>query len=791
MKSKFLLLFGLLFFVSFSHYAQNSSKRIKGKLIESFNEEPIAFATVLVFEKGTRINLDGASTDMDGGFEIIINTESVDVELSFIGYETKLLTDIKFTNGLADLGVVKLSEGEFLKEITIRAEKSTTEFKLDKRVFNVGKDLSSTGMGALELLNNVPSVNVSIEGQVSLRGSAGVQILINGKPSILADDPSNSLSTITAEMIERVEVITNPSAKYDAEGTAGILNIILKKDEKEGVNGSISLNFGLPENYSLGFSVNRRSEKFNLFAQLGAGYKEQPNDIKNSNKDLIENTTVESVGEEYRNENFYNGILGADYYINDDNVITLSGSLAYEIEDQPSNTNFRYFENDGTLISEWNRNETTEATNPKWQYNLQYKRDFKDDENHELLFSAIGSFFGKDQKSEFEVTPTFGDIEFNNQQTETNFQQADNTLKLDYTKPFSEKVTVETGAQYVINDVGNNYTVRNYLDGDWVTDPNLTNNFEYNQKVLGVYGTGSYEGNAWGVKLGLRLENTDLKTLLTNTNEDNKQNYTDLFPSGHLSYKFNDGISLQGGYSTRINRPRLWDLNPFFNIRNNYNVRVGNPNLKPEYTDSFELTSIFIIPKASLNASVYYRFTTDAVERVTYFEDNVSITRPENIGTNATTGVEINGKYSPFNWFTLTGDLNFYVFDRKGEFEEQNFDYNGDRWTSRMTGKFKLPADFEFEITGNFQSSYKTLQGEISQNTYADLGLRKKVANGKLIVNASIRDVFNSRKRESIVDQPDYYIYSSSLRGRFVTIGLSYGFGKGEAMTYSGGGRRR
>ena len=790
MKSKFLLLFGLFFCVSFSDYAQNSSKRITGKLIESISENPIAFATVLVIDKETNKNLKGVTTDMDGVFEVDIKTENVVLEISFMGFETKRLSDIKFTNGLASLGFISLSEGEVLNEVNVRAEKSTTEFKLDKRVFNVGKDLSSTGMGALELLNNVPSVNVSIEGQVSLRGSSGVQILIDGKPSILADDPSNSLSSITAEMIEKVEVITNPSAKYDAEGTSGIINIVLKKDEKEGVNGSVTLNVGVPHNHSIGFSINRRSEKFNLFAQLGVGYRELPNDRENSNVDLVNNTTINSIGEEFRNENYYNIILGTDYHIDDTNVITLSGNFAYEIEDQPSSTDFSYFDSSNTLVSEWNRSETTEATNPKWQYELQYKKDFKDHKDHDLLFSALGRFFGKDQESEFEVTPTFGDIEFNNQQTETKFQQADYTLKLDYTKPISDKTTLETGAQYVVNDVGNDYTVRNFIDDEWVTDSSLTNNFEYNQKVLGLYGTGSYEGKAWGVKLGLRLEDTNLNTLLTNTNEENEQSYTDLFPSGHISYKFNEEISLQGGYSTRIFRPRLWDLNPFFNIRNDFNIRVGNPDLKPEYTDSFEITSIFVVPKASINVGVYYRFTTDVVERITYFEDNVSITKPENIGTDATTGVELNAKYSPLNWFSLLGDFNFSFFDRKGAFEEQNFDFNGERWTSRMTGKFKLPADFEIELTGNFQSSYKTLQGEISQNTYADFGLRKKVAKGKLVINASVRDVFNSRTREGIINQPEYYIYSRSQRGRFVSLGLSYGFGKGEAMTYSGGRRR-
>lgn len=787
-NNPFLLLFCLL--ITASTFAQTKDYTIKGTLVEAVSKEPIAFATILVIDKNTNENLDGVTSGMEGKFEIVVASTNISLEISFIGFETTRIETLSFENGVANLGVLSLSEGETLDEVTVRAEKSSTEFKLDKRVFNVGKDLSSTGMGALELLNNVPSVNVSIEGEVSLRGSSGVQILIDGKPSILADDPSNSLGTITAEMVEKVEVITNPSAKYDAEGTSGIINIVLKKDEKEGINGSITLNTGIPHNHSVGLSVNRRSEKFNLFAQLGVGYREQPNDLENSNVDKINNTTVNSKGEEFRNENYYNIILGTDYHVNDYNVISLSGNFAYEIEDQPSSTDFSFYNSDNTLISQWNRSETTDATNPKWQYELQYKKDFKDHKDHDLLFSALGRFFGKDQESEFEVVPTFGDIEFNDQETETEFQQADYTFKLDYMRPFNEQFSMETGAQYVLNDVGNDFTVRDFIDGEWITDPNLTNNFEYDQRVLGVYGTGAYEGDKWGAKLGLRIENTDLNTLLTNTDEANSQNYTDLFPSGHVSYKFSEIVSLQGGFSSRIFRPRLWDLNPFFNIRNDYNIRMGNPNLQPEYTDSYELTSIFDIRKTSFNAGVYYRYTTDVVERVTYFEDNVSITRPENIGTNATTGVEVNAKYSPSNWLSLLGDFNFSYFDREGQFEEQNFDFTGERWSSRVTSKFKLPADFEVELIGNFRSSYKTVQGEVSQNAFADFGMRKKIAKGKLVLNASIRDVFNSRIRESIVDQPEYYTYSRRQRGTFFALGLSYGFGKGEAMTYSSGRRR-
>jgi outer membrane receptor protein involved in Fe transport len=643
------------------------------------------------------------------------------------------------------------------------------------------------------VLTNVPSVNVSIEGQISLRGSAGVQILIDGKPSIMADDQSNALGTITADMIESIEVITNPSAKYAAEGTSGILNIILKKEEKKGLNGSISLNTGIPDNHSVGVSLNRRTEKFNLFTQLGAGHRSLPEFAESINRDRINNTTIRSNGTEYRNETFYNVILGTDYHINKLNVITLSGNFAYEVENQPSGYDFSFTDSTGAIVSRWNRQETTSATNPKYQYELQYEKKFDDNEDHVLLFSAIGSFFGKDQSSEFINTPVMGSNlssvpGLNNQRTNTTFQQADYTFKLDYTDPLTEQITIETGAQYLINDVGNDFSVQNLIDGTWITDQALTNNFEYNQKVLGVYGTGSYEGKKWGIKLGLRAENTDLNTLLTTTNEANNLNFTNLFPTVHTSYKLSEVVSVQAGYSRRIYRPRLWDLNPFFNIRNNFNIRVGNPDLLPEFTGSYEITSIFNLKKASINASVYQRNTNAVIERVSTFENNVNITRPLNIGTNRTTGVELNGDYSPNRWLKLTGDFNLNYFVREGEFQQQSFDFSGDQWSSQLTSKIALPANFDLEITGNYQSGFRTVQGTVSG--FADFGVRKKLKGGKAVINLGVRDVFATRIQESVIDRPNFYVYDYGRRGRFVTLGFSYGFGKGEAMTYSGGRRR-
>lgn len=770
-------------------YSQSNSFTVNGVVIESSTGQAIDFATVILKDKSTEEIVAGETSADGGQFSIKSNSKDVILEISFIGYASVQIVDLQFVNGIADLGEISLGEDSAtLKEVVVTAEKSTTEFKLDKRVFNVGNDLSSAGASALEVLNNVPSVNVNIEGQISLRGATGVQVLINGKPSILADEGANALGSITADMIEKIEVITNPSAKYEAEGTAGIINIVLKKNEKEGLNGSLSLNGGAPHNHSVGLSMNRRTEKFNLFTQLGLGYRELPRDNDNINTDRILNTELISSGREFRNETFYNVILGSDYYFDQNNVITLSGSFAYEIEDQPSATDFKFYDNE-VLSKEWTREEVTEATNPKYQYELQYKRDFTDHEDHQLLFSAIGRFFGKEQSSEFINIFTLGDPDLNDQITVTTFQEGKYTFNLDYTKPFTDNWMMEIGAQYLVNDVSNDFSVSDKIGDEYVIDPGLTNVFEYHQDVLGVYGTASYEGKLWGIKLGLRAENTDLNTLLVNTNEENTQNFTNLFPTLHSSYKLTDAVSFQAGYSRRIYRPRLWDLNPFFNIRNNFSVRVGNPNLLPEFTDSYELGSIFIFDQISFNLNLYHRYTTEKIERVSTFENNVNTFRPINIGTNKATGVELNFKYTPLNKLTFNGDLNYNTFYRNGQFNDQIFDFSADLWSVKLTSKYKVNKQLDLEATTRHESREQTIQGVIAANTFLDLGLRYKILNGRGVFNFAVRDLFASRIRQNTIDQDDFFLFSRSLRGRFVTFGFSYGFGKGEAMQYSG--RRR
>jgi len=617
-----------------------------------------------------------------------------------------------------------------------------------------------------------------------------VQILINGKPSVFSNEGGAALGTITADIIESVEVITNPSAKYDAAGTSGIINIILKKEEKRGLNGSVTVNTGVPANHSLGLSINSRTEKWNFFGQLGVGDRRRPFERSSINRNLTSGTEVRTVGSGGRNERFINLILGTDYNISDKTIISLTGFYAFEDERNDANTEFRFFEDGQNLSDRWSRIEDTEAANPKFNYELNFSHQFDpNDKDHMLVVSASGNSFQKDQTSSFLTVTNEGTARFGDQQSATNFGENEYIFKADYSEPLNEEWSLEAGGQYIFNDVGNDFEVRDLVGNEFVITDELTDRFEWDQGVLAAYSTASFENEKWGAKVGLRMEHTEVNTLLAKTNEANEQKYTNLFPSLATSYKVSESVSLQASYSKRIFRPRLWDLNPFFNIQDNFNIRAGNPDLEAEFTDSYELTSIYIFDKWSLNVGGYYRYTTDVVERVVFNEGDVNIFRPVNLGTTGTTGLEVNAKYRPVKWFTVSGDANYNHFNRKAEFEGRSLDFMAGQLTGRLVTKWELPADFEVEISGNAESGVKTIQGLREGFVFMDAGVRKKILKGKVIINAGVRDAFASRLFVTEANQPTFFNRSTRFRGRFFTLGLSYGFGKGEAMEFQG--RRR
>ncbi|RAV28418.1 outer membrane beta-barrel family protein [Sinomicrobium soli] len=777
----------LLFILHFLFASAQSDKSIgiTGKITEQ-NGLPIAYATVLLIDLSDNKVITGTTSLEDGSFALSSPHENISLQISFMGFETREIRDLSVNGNTVDAGSVILKENaEELDEIVVSGERSSTEFRLDKRVFHIGKELSNAGASALEALNNVPSVTVNMEGRISLRGSQGVQVLINGKPSVLTSGDSNALGTLTADMIESIEVITNPSAKYNAEGTSGIINIIIKKEEKQGTHGSATVNIGIPDNNSLGLSLNRRTEKWNIFGQLGIGRRTFPEEGTVINRDFLKGTELRMEGDRDLTEKFYNINLGADYHFSSSSVVTLSGRYALELEDSRSDFNYLLTDNIQETADSWIRSEDGEADNPKFEYELQYRKTFDKEEKHSLLLAALGSYFSKDNSSLY-TTVEDGGSEDMLQKMKTDYELAEYTFKGDYTLPLSETVGLEAGSQYVITRVTNDYEVSDREGNDWIADPGFTNIFEYRQNVLAFYATLAYEKKDWGIKAGLRIENTALYTRLVTPPEKNNRTYTDFFPTLHTSYKISGAFSIQAGYSRRIKRPSLWDLNPFYSIQNDYDVFVGNPYLDPEYTDSYELTAITKWNDISFNAGIYHRHTTDVVENVLDFGNNTAVVSPDNVGSGSTTGVEANAKYNISEWLSLNLDFNYNYMDRNGELDNISFDFNTDQWQTRLLTKLKLPADVDLEFIGNYHSEYRNVQYTMNDNAYMDMGIRKKILKGKLVLNMSIRDVFASRRFNPVTLTEDYSQYKNEKNGRFVIFGLSFGFGKGEAMEYSG-----
>ncbi|MEL6924085.1 MAG: outer membrane beta-barrel family protein, partial [Bacteroidota bacterium] len=586
-----------------------------------------------------------------------------------------------------------------------------------------------------------------------------------------------------------VEVITNPSAKYDASGTAGILNIILKKEEHKGLNGSLSLNTGIPNNHGIGMSLNHRTKRFNLFTQLSGGKRTFPNLYNGQTIDRQSSSldTLKSEGSADKNETFYLLRVGVDYHASRNQVITFSGRVAYEFETEFSDNTYNLVSASSSNRRSFNRLEATEATNPKWEYELQYKKTFPEQDDRSLTASITGSFFGKDQRSAFNNTfADMAELDFR-QNSRSDYSAAGYNFQMDYTHPISEQLKMETGAQYRIGDYGNDYLVEEWIGVDWQTNPNFTNAFDFNQGVLGAYATLGFEHGKWGAKAGLRWERTSVRTLLKTDQQTNQQSYANAFPSIHLSYQLSARLSTQLGYSRRIERPGMWDLNPFFDIRDNLNIEIGNAQLAPSFTDVIEFTSIYTLEKASFNISVFHHRTSGLVQYITTVKDSLSIVQPINVGTGSNTGVEWNAKWNPTKSLSLLADLNGQYFTRAGRYGDVNFDFSSYRWSGRLTTKIKLPFKTDVELRARYLSRERRVQAIRKAIFYLDFGLRKKLLEGRVVINFSLRDVLQSRWYINEVDVPSFYRYTESLwGGRTFTLGLSYAIGKGHALEHSG-----
>lgn len=722
----------------------------------------IPYATVALYQASDSSLVNGATTNDKGKFEVLADAGSYFVKVKFLAFEEVTIEGVELTNKSVDLGVVELSESAtMLAEAVIEADRNQMELKLDKRVFTVGQDLSNIGRNASETLDNLPSVNVDVDGNVSLRGSGNVQILVDGKPSgMIGMDPANALRQIPSELIDRIEVITNPSARYQAEGEVGIINIILKKDDRKGVNGTFSARAGYPENFGASANINFRQKSINWFAQYGINYRRNPGGGNLYQIYDSPDTTYSyrREREHVRSKLSHNVRAGADIFIDKTNTITVSGLFRYGNGDNTVENTYRDFNTFGTQTETVVRSEDEKELERTVEGSISHTKNFSR-EGHKWT-STVQYYFESDNEdgdlSELSdaagVPPSF--------QRTTNAEEERNFLfQSDYIHPMGEEGKLETGVRIANRSIRNDYSVFVRDEGDdFSIVDSLDNNFNYDEAIYAAYLMYGNKIGSFSYQAGLRAELSDIGTELTETNEENNRSYFDVFPSVHLGYQINDLNSVQLTYSRRLSRPHFRSLLPFFNFSDNRNFYAGNPNLEPEYTDSYEAGYLLFGNKGSFMSSVYYRHRTGVIERISLADDRGVTTRiPVNLGVQDAYGLEFNVSYRPFQWWSLNGDLNLYRAITTGSYEGQSLGSDTYTWNTRITSKFSVGKKTDVQLSGYYRAPRKLAQGE-SKGLYSlNLSASRDVLKGNGTIGLSVRDLLNSRKWQSTTEGQYFY----------------------------------
>ena len=787
----FFLLFHLLSFGQ----PPKGKYTIEGKLAKDGTNQPIEFATVSIFNESDSSLVSGGLTDDLGYFKVPIKPGNYYLRVQFMGFKDVLISNLSVNkdNPSYNTGSIEFIENEtLLEEVVVQAERTQMEMTLDKKIFNIGKDLSNLGGSATDILDNLPSVQVDVEGNVSLRGSENVRILIDGKPSGLVGLSSNdALRQLNSNLVESVEVITNPSARYDAEGLAGIINIVLKKDKKKGINGSFQANVGTPANHGGSVNLNFRRDWINFFTNFGVNYRRY-NGNGSSEQTFFDNPDKQSPilftdrdRKHDRGGLSYSTRFGSDIYINDNSTLTLSFLYRFADEDNETRLIYDDFYPQTGADSISFRNDDEGEGDENLEYSVNYTRNFKR-KDQKLTFDF--QYQNNNEQESSDLIETIGT--FRGDQRPILIQQSNNDeieerfmIQSDYIHPFGKNGKLEVGTRYTDRLVGNDYVVTEQTDeGTFEVDSAFSNEFEYEEDVLAVYGIIGNKINKLSWQLGLRFEQTRLVTFQKTDDNRNVQNYGNLFPSAFLTYQFTKEQALQASYSRRISRPRGRSLNPFTSISDSRNFWLGNPNLQPEFTDSYELGYLLNSQKGSLYTGIYYRHTEGGTQRLrNTTEEGITFTRPYNVATEDAYGVEVNISRDFSKWYRVSGNVNFYrsiVPSGSVQFGEEVLTFNGAEattLTTRVSNNFKFKKLVDAQINVNYRAPRNTVQGKVLSITSVDVGMSRDVLKGNGTIAFNVSDLFNTRRfRSEIANERSDQLSEFQWRSTTTTLSFTY-----------------
>ncbi len=810
----------LLLFISSTVFSQRPPKEdvfVSGKIIEEGSSVPLEYATVSFIDSAEKV-ITGGITDEKGNYRIKVPGGVYTVQFEYISYKTKTIANQKFFKNTQLPAISLAIDSESLDEIVVRAETTEVQIRLDKKIYNIGKDLTTGGATVSDALNNVPSVTVDVEGVISLRGNENVRILINGKPSAMAGFGStDALRQLPADAIERVEVITSPSARYDAEGTAGILNIILRKEKTLGLNGSFIASYGVPLSSGLSTNINLRTNKFNIFNSTGIRYNKSPGNATFENFYKFDSGTdtilipnpllIEGRVYDRRRQGF-NTNLGIEYFLTEKSSITATGFLRLSDNKTVTTNNTDEFSVPNELEVNRVRTETETEEDTNYQLSLNYENNFNDD-GHKLT-----SDFQYENSNEIEsaiigelTTFPLG-VRLPSEKVIAIEDKEEYLAQMDYVLPIGENAQFEAGFRGNYQETITDYRLEEELgtSGVFEIDEDLTNVFTYNENVNSLYSQYGNKFGAFSFLLGLRMENTQLKGAVATENTDIvndteidlnfDKNYIGLFPTLNLIYELAENENITLGYNRRINRPRSWFINPFPSRSSEANVFQGNPNLDPAYASAFDLGYLKRWGrKLTVTTSIYYQHETDSFERIKeptgeLTQNGVPIIRtiPINLATNQRYGFEAGLLYNPNKWLNLNGSLNFFRFVTEGSFNELDYGTEDTSWFARGSVKVTLPLKIDWQTSAIYRGPRNNAQSTSESIFILNLAFSKDIMNENATFAFNVSDVLNSRKRKSFTDTDTFTTYSEfQWRERQFNLSFTYRFNEKKKRQRSGG----
>lgn len=796
MKTLFTV-FSLLF--SIYLYAQVSVK-VSGKLLDKTTQTPLEFATVSLISNKPNVSPQGGITDLDGNYSFTVTPGTYNVKWEFISFKPIIRNNVSITEN-TDFGAMALEQDiATLEAAVVVAEKTTVDLRLDKKIYNIGKDLTVRGGTVSDVLDNVPSVQVDVEGNVSLRGNENVRILIDGRPSALVGfNGAEALRQIPAEAIEKVEVITSPSARYDAEGTAGIINIILRKNRLQGFNGSVNLNLGYPEQFGASLNGNYRTEKWNYFTNTGYNYRTSPGNASsetfflfpngatsNSNVFVAEERDFDRIGRNYFTS------LGAEYFINDKSSIV--GNIVYRFSnDDDLNTNqIRRIKFVSNNIEENIRRQKEEELGNDIQFSLRYDNEL-DDNGQKLSVISQYSLSTEDNPQNITEFSSTANSIIDVERVFENEDEREGLVQIDWEKPVGESIQYEAGYRGNYRNITNSFFLeerQEFPNGPLVPDDGLNNTFTYEELVNAAYGQYGREFGDFSVLGGLRYEQTNINIEQETTNSKDTKSYGSLFPTVNLSYQLQEGEDITLGYSRRVNRPRGRFLNPFPSRSSESNVFQGNVDLDAAFSNALDLGYLRRWSKLTLSTSLYFNRSTDNFQFIqqptgetTDKGDPVIRRFPINLSTQDRLGFEFTLTYRPFKWWTINSDFNLFRVENEGEimddpqFQDENFDFVNTSYFARLNQKITLPANIDFQARINYRGASEDSQGTNDAITTVNLAASKDILNERASLTLNVSDLFNARRREGTTITDDFISNNRfQYRERQITLAFTYRF---------------